>query len=76
MKYMKEVLPMLKEIDLRNSPYYYRLADKIDKEGYVGRITIEDRLLTNEFKQFLYANGYAIDTAEKGQYTTCFKPKK
>ena len=66
---------MLKEKQLRESPFYYRSA-QVNKEGYVTLISVEDYLLTYEFTEYLNQNGYKMRKNKKDRrFTTCFVPE-
>ena len=66
---------MLKENELRESPYYYRFA-QTDRNGFVTLISVEDRCLTNEFIAYLKRYGYVQRERMKERFTPVFVAKQ
>ena len=64
---------MLKEEEIRKSPYYYRFAE-CDKEGNVVRVSVEDSLITKELVDYLTKHGYRVKERTEEVYTTSFVP--
>ena len=65
---------MLKEEQLRKSPFYYRFCES-DENGFVTLVSIEDYALTKKFRKYLEKKGYEEAKEKKGEWTTRFVPK-